>query len=27
VVETGLFVGLASEAILGSDEGVTVLAR
>jgi ribose 5-phosphate isomerase A len=27
VVETGLFVGLASEAILGSDAGVTVLAR
>lgn len=27
VVETGLFVGLASEAILGSDDGVVVLAR
>jgi ribose 5-phosphate isomerase A len=27
VVETGLFVGLASQAILGSDEGVTVLER
>ncbi|GAB2179492.1 ribose-5-phosphate isomerase RpiA [Dongia sp. agr-C8] len=27
VVETGLFVGLASQAILGSDDGVTVLER
>lgn len=27
VVETGLFVGLASQAILGGDDGVTVLER
>jgi ribose 5-phosphate isomerase A len=27
VVETGLFVGLASQAILGTDDGVTVLER
>jgi ribose 5-phosphate isomerase A len=27
VVETGLFVGLASQAILGTDAGVTVLER
>jgi ribose 5-phosphate isomerase A len=27
VVETGLFVGLAAQAILGSDEGVVVLER
>ena len=27
VVETGLFVGLASQAILGADDGVTVLER
>jgi ribose 5-phosphate isomerase A len=27
VVETGLFVGLAAQAILGSDDGVTVLER
>jgi len=27
VVETGLFVGLASEAVLGRDDGVTVLER
>jgi ribose 5-phosphate isomerase A len=27
VIETGLFVGLASEALLGSDNGVTVLTR
>ena len=27
VVETGLFVGLASQAILGSDDGVAVLER
>jgi ribose 5-phosphate isomerase A len=27
VVETGLFVGLASQAILGRDDGVTVLER
>ncbi len=27
VVETGLFVGLAAQAILGTDDGVTVLER
>jgi len=27
VIETGLFVGLASQAILGDDQGVTVLER
>jgi ribose 5-phosphate isomerase A len=27
VVETGLFVGLASQAILGTDDGVTILER
>jgi len=27
VIETGLFVGLASQAILGGDQGVTVLER
>jgi ribose 5-phosphate isomerase A len=27
VVETGLFVGIASQAILGSDDGVTVVER
>jgi ribose 5-phosphate isomerase A len=27
VVETGLFVGLAAQAILGSDDGVTMLER
>jgi ribose 5-phosphate isomerase A len=27
VVETGLFVGLASQAILGTDDGVTLLER
>jgi ribose 5-phosphate isomerase A len=27
VVETGLFVGLAAQAILGSDDGVTLLER
>ncbi len=27
VVETGLFVGLAEQAILGTDDGVTLLTR
>jgi ribose 5-phosphate isomerase A len=27
VVETGLFLGLASQAILGGDDGVLVLER